>query len=145
MRVGRLVALLAVTIGLAVFGTAAIWVAPTFFEGELARGAWVMFAVVVLKFPLIIVLWSFIRRNAEWPGRPVQWSDPEVGAILAHLSLQADEAIDRSDSEARLAFLSREAWNVADQLTGTAKVDALTVALRIDEQLMKDGDREERT
>jgi hypothetical protein len=48
----------------------------------------------------------------------------------------------RPDAAARLAYLSREAWNVADQVEGNAKVDALTVALRIDERLMDGRSRE---
>jgi hypothetical protein len=143
IRMARLVALLGVTIGLAIFGTAAIWLAPTFLDGDLSRGLWVMFAVVGLKLPIVVVLWSFIRRNAEWPGQPVRWSPPEVGAILANLSLQAERVSAYPNALARLEFLSREAWNVADQLGGADKVDALTVALRIDEQLLRERERHE--
>jgi hypothetical protein len=35
-----------------------------------------------------------------------------------------------------LAHLSREAWHIADHVSGEAKVDALSVALGIDERLM---------
>jgi hypothetical protein len=143
VRIGRLAVLLIVTIGLAIFGTAAIWVAPTFLDGDFSRGVWVMFAVVGLKVPIVVVLWSFIRRNAEWPGQPVRWSPPEIGAILANLSVQAERAHQQPNTLARLEFLSREAWNVADQLGGADKVDALTVALRIDEQLLVERERHE--
>lgn len=96
-----------------------------------------MFVVVALKFPLIAILWSFIRRNAEWPGRPVVWSDQELGAILERLNVEADRALAAGAGHARLAHLSREAWHIADNVSGEAKVDALTVALGIDERLME--------
>ena len=51
----------------------------------------------------------------------------------------------QDDRAARLAYLSREAWNVADRVTGDAKIDALTVALQIDQQLMELNDRETST
>ena len=64
------------------------------------------------------------------------WSDRELAAILARLAHEAGVAGASVDGEARLAHLSREAWHIADQVSGEAKVDALTVALGIDERLM---------
>ncbi len=106
------------------------------------RAGWVLFGIGVRKLPLILFLWSFIRRNREWPGRRVVWGDDEVASILLHLADQAEEAAAYPDGLARLAYLSREAWNVADQVSGPAKVDALQVALRIDERLMRHRDRD---
>lgn len=128
--------LLAGAMGLAIFGTALLVLAPKVADSTFGRGMWVMFVVVALKFPLIAILWSFIRRNAEWPGRRIAWSDHELAAILERLSHEADAVGVGGDSEARLAHLSREAWHIADQVSGEAKVDALTVALHIDEHLM---------
>ena len=136
LRRGRLIVLLAVAIVFAVFGTSLLVLAPRVADSTLGRGAWVMFAVVLLKVPLIAILWSFIRRNAEWPGRRVEWSDKELGAILDRLTHEADIAAAGANREARLAHLSREAWHIADHVSGEAKVDALTVALNIDERLM---------
>lgn len=142
LRRGRLVGLLAVAIALAVFGTGLLVLAPRVSDSALGRGAWVMFVVVLLKFPLIAILWSFIRRNAEWPGRPVAWNDRELTAILERLTYEAVVAERGSNPEARLAHLSREAWHVADQVSGEAKVDALNVALTIDERLINHRSRE---
>jgi hypothetical protein len=47
------------------------------------------------------------------------------------------------DAVERLEYLSQEAWHVADRLDGNAKVDALTVALRID--LVRERARRERS
>lgn len=136
LRRGRLTVTLGVTIALAVFGTALLVLAPRVADSAFGRGLWVMFAVVMLKFPLIAILWSFIRRNAEWPGRPVVWSADELVAILQRLDNEAARAAAHDNSTVRLAHLSGEAWHVADQVSGEAKVDALRVALRIDELRM---------
>lgn len=136
LRYWRLVALLGMFIALAIFGGALIWIVPTVTSDGWLRATLVMVAIAGLKLPLILLLWSFIRRNAEWPGRRVAWSDDEVAEILRHLTRRAGEALDQPDAAARLAYLSREAWNVADSVGGGMKVDALTVALRIDEELI---------
>ncbi len=136
LRRGRLVVLLVVTIAMALFGTSLLVLAPHVSDSTLGRGMWVMFVVVALKFPLIAILWSFIRRNAEWPGRRVEWGGQELAAILARLTDEAQAASTATNGEARLTHLSREAWHIADSVSGDAKVDALTVALGIDERLM---------
>jgi len=142
LRYWRLVSLLAVCFAMAIFGGALIWIAPRLTTDPWLRATWVIFAIGLLKLPLILLLWSFIRRNSEWPGRPVAWSDDETAAILANITMQAEHATGRPDCQARLAYLSREAWHVADNVSGAAKVDALTVALRIDERLIARRERD---
>ena len=48
------------------------------------------------------------------------------------------------DAPARLAYLQREAWNVADRVGGEVKVDAVDVALHIDQLLARTGRRKAR-
>jgi hypothetical protein len=133
IRLGRLIPLLGLTLMMALFGGALIWLTPRVTQNEAGRALWVIFAVLMLKMPLVLLLWYFVRRNMEWPGRPVRWRADEVDEILEYLEHEAIAAVGGDSSEARLAYLSREAWNVADQVGGELKVDALTVALRIDE------------
>lgn len=142
IRYWRLVVVLAGCILMAMFGGALIWVAPAVTDSNALRGVWVLFAVGALKLPLILLLWSFIRRNREWPGRRPHWSDEEFREILDRIADQAAVVDLRRDGTARLAHLSREAWHIADQVEGGRKVDALTVALRIDERLMVASERE---
>ena len=52
--------------------------------------------------------------------------------ILAYLENEARRVRALPDALERLEYLSQEAWHVADRLEGEAKVDALTVALRVD-------------
>jgi len=126
----------AVFVVLAVFGpTALIWI-PRWTESSMWRGILVGLFVVMLKVPLILLLFSYIRQNAEWPGQPVKWEAQEVSEILQAIRAGAARADEHPDREARLAHLSREAWNVADRLEGQLQVDALTVALQIDQRLI---------
>ena len=95
----------------------------------------------MLKFPLVSLLWWFIVRNKEWPVRPPKWSDRETSDILAYILSEADRALPLPDAEARLTYLQGEAWNVADRVGGDRKVDAVNVALHIDEMLARPGVR----
>lgn len=134
LRMRRAVPVFAVAAFLAFFGSIAIVATTRVAHGDLARTLWVIGAVFGLKFPLVALLWWLIVRNREWPGRRVEWSPEETTRILSYLERQAEFAAEQPDAAARLAYLSGEAWNVADNLDGEAKVDALTVALRIDER-----------
>lgn len=139
--VARLVALVATTLSLALFGTALLAFTTRVTDDPVLRGLWVLLVTAALKIPLVLVLWSFIFRNAEWPGRRVTWDGQELDEILRHLAARAQDAESLGDRDVRLAHLSREAWHVADQAEGEAKIDALTVALRIDERLMSSRSR----
>lgn len=132
-----------VSVILAIFGTVLLVIAPSIPGPGWLKGAYVLFVVVALKLPLIAILWWLIARNPEWPGARPTWLPPEQAEILAYLEREAKRAPVLPDSVERLEYLSQEAWHVADRLDGEAKVDALTVALRID--LVCEQARRERT
>jgi hypothetical protein len=118
---------------LAIVGTGLVAVGSQLSDRPHLQMAWVIFVVFLLKVPLIWLLWWFISRNREWPGRRVVWDRQETAEILAYLQQEAETAQHRPDATARLAYLAREAWNVADNSSGDLKVDALTTALRIEQ------------
>lgn len=134
LRMERLFPTLFGLVLLALLGTVLLVATPVLKDHELIQGLWVLTCVFLLKMPLVVVLWWLIWRNQELPGRPVDWSRDEFAGILEHLLRQARTAFMTADEDARLAYLSKEAWNLADQVSGDATVDALTVALRIDER-----------
>ena len=107
---------------------------PIFGGHEGVQTVWVLFSVFLLKFPLVSLLWWFIARNKEWPVRPPKWSergdarDPGLPRVRGRPRRGAARR-----APARLAYLQREAWNVADRVGGELKVDAVNVALHIDE------------
>ncbi len=131
-RARRVVPVLVGTAVLAVFGTVLVALTPAITGNGSMQALYVLFVVIVLKLPLIAVLWWLIARNPEWPGTRPTWGPKEQQEILAYLEGEARRVADLPDAEPRLAYLSGEAWHVADRLEGEAKVDALTVALRID-------------
>jgi hypothetical protein len=134
LRLGRLIPLLAVTIFMAICGSFAVVATTQLFSHPAARFLWVIFVIFGLKLPLIALLFWFIRRNKDWPTQRSAWSPQETREILDYLEREALAAEARPDAPARLAYLSREAWHVADHTGGDGKVDALTVALRIDDR-----------
>jgi len=133
VRVRRLIGVLVVTIGLAIFGSFLLALTPILSGHEGLQTLWVLFCVFLLKFPLVSLLWWFIVRNKEWPVRPPRWSEAEVREILAYLVAEADRSLALPDAPERLAYLQGEAWNVADRAEGAVKVDAVDVALHIDQ------------
>ena len=141
IRVMRLVPLLGVTIALAFFGTLLVFVTPAVSDHSFWRGVWVLFAIFVLKLPLVLLLWWFIWRNKEWPGKRVRWSRKETHEILSYIEAEADRAQRLPDAGARLRYLAAEAWHVADTVEGPEKVDALTVALKLDQRCGATGPR----
>jgi hypothetical protein len=141
VRVARMFAVVITCVALAIFGSFLLVLTPVLTDHEGAQTAWVLFSVFLLKFPLVSLLWWFIVRNKEWPVRPPNWSDEETREILAYLVREADRSLTLPDAPARLAYLQREAWNVADRVGGELKVDAVDVALHIDQLLARRGRR----
>jgi hypothetical protein len=137
VRTRRMIAVLATTIALAIFGSFLLAFTPSLSGHQGAQTAWVIFSVALLKLPLIGLLWWFIIRNKEWPMKPPRWSAGETREILDYLVAEADRATTLPDAPARLAYLRGEAWHVADRAEGELKVDAIAVALRIDQMVAR--------
>jgi hypothetical protein len=129
----------AVTVALAIFGSFLLAVTPAFEGHHGLQIAWVLFAVALLKIPLIGLLWWFIVRNKEWPMKPPKWSDEEVAEILAYVESEAQRSLDLPDAPARLRYLRGEAWHVADRVGGERKLDAIALALEIDRMALRQG------
>jgi hypothetical protein len=145
VRVRRMVGVVAAAVGLAIFGSFLLVLTPVIGRGhEGIQTVWVLFSVFLLKFPLVSLLWWFIVRNKEWPVRPPKWSAGEAREIMRYLVREADRSRELPDAPARLAYLQREAWNVADRVGGELKVDAVNVALHIDQLLVQPRPRRTR-
>lgn len=131
-RRNHMIGVFATVIPLALFGSFLLALTPVLSGHEGFQTLWVIFSVFLLKFPLVVLLWWFIVRNKEWPGKPVKWSDEETREILAYLESEAARVKDMPDAPARLAYLQREAWNVADRVGGQVKAEAVDTAVHID-------------
>lgn len=132
LRFRRVVVLAAIGALLALSGSFLVMATSAVSSNGAVQMAWVLGAVFALKLPLIALLWWLIMRNTEWPGTPVRWDAAERQEILDYIVEQARFAVTQPDGEQRLEYLSREAWQVADNVDGDAKVDALMVALKVD-------------
>ncbi len=139
----RVAPVIVVTLAMAIFGTVLVTLTPSIGGPGWFKGMYVLFVVVALKLPLLAVLWWLIARNPEWPGTLPKWTTHEQAEILAYLENEARRVRHLPDAIERLEYLSQEAWHVADRLEGDAKVDALTVALRVD--LIASSARRERS
>jgi hypothetical protein len=124
-------------LGIAVVGV--ILLAIGMFAALLAAGAgspatlalWLVAALLLIKLPLLGVLWWVLTRRRDAPSGG-GWSRDECGEILAYLERQAEESREREDAPARLAYFAREAWFVADSARDADKAEAVAVAVRID-------------
>jgi hypothetical protein len=105
---------------------------------DLAGGA-IVVALVAVKIPLLIFLWWLFGKHIKRGPQP--WEREERGEILAYLQSEAERVRGLPDAPARLAFLSREAWNVVDQTPDGERADAITVALRIQSMAARPGVR----
>jgi hypothetical protein len=109
------------------------------FAALLAAGAgspatlaiWLVAALLLIKLPLLGVVWWIVSRRRDAPSGG-GWSSDECGEILAYLERQAEESRGRGDAPARLAYFAREAWFVADSARDADKAEAVAVAVRID-------------
>jgi hypothetical protein len=92
---------------------------------------WVLAALVVVKVPLLILVWWLLGLKRE-QARSGGWSSAECAEILEYLEQQAQGSVGKPDAAARLAYFSREAWFVADAAADADKPAAVAAALRID-------------
>lgn len=141
VRLRHMVGVVGTCVAFALFGSFLLVLTPMVAEHEGIRTLWVLFSVFLLKFPLVSLAVWFIMRNTEWPVRPPKWSERETREILAYLVSEAARVETLPDASARLAYLQREAWNVADRVGGDAKVSAVDVALHIDAMLVRPRSR----
>ena len=132
VRLRRMAITTAILIFFAMFGTGFMLFIALFSGDPGLKLAWLVVFVVLAKLPLIMFCWWLIARNKEDPRRPANWSPDETQEILRALVSQARQSLELPDTAARLAYLSREAWHVADRAEGAAKADAVGVALEID-------------
>lgn len=142
VRVRHMIVVVGACTCCALFGSLLLVLTPVIGGGNEGRETlWVLFSIFVLKFPLVSLGFWFIMRNVESPMRPPKWSDRETGEILRYLVAESQRVQGLPDARSRLAYLQREAWNVADRVGGDAKVDAVDVALQIDSLLSPGGAR----
>lgn len=133
-------AILALAI-IAVTGSIAFVVLELLVRNAALGLVWLALLGVGLKIPLIAFLGWLIFRNKEVPGARVVWNGPEILEILDYLTAQARASLADPNPGARLSYLAREAWHVADQADDELKAYAVGVALEIERLANEHGVR----
>ena len=126
---GRALAVSA-AVGLAVFGSFLLVVTPEFGDRPGLQTLWVVLSLVLLKLPLLGLVWWLIARRRR--TRLPEWDADRAERHLAALSAEADRIAGTPGAGARLDALSADAWRTAERADPSAKAAAVDLALRLD-------------
>lgn len=99
--------------------------------GSSVLATWVIGAFVVIKIPLLGLMWWVLGRKRE-RGTVGKWSTSECHEILEYLEREARASMGRPDAGARLAYYCKEAWFVATNAADADTDAAVSTAQRID-------------
>lgn len=99
--------------------------------GSDALATWIIGAFVVIKIPMLGIMWWVLGRKRE-RGTVGKWSTSECHEILEYLEREARASMGRPDAQARLSYFCKEAWFVAITATDDDTEDAVRTAQRID-------------
>lgn len=105
---------------------------------------WVTAALVLIKVPLLTVVWWILGRRRDQAGGG-GWTSKECREILDYLETQARDSVGRPDAATRLAYYAREAWFVADSATDADTPAAVDTAVLIDAMAGEAGAPVDRT
>lgn len=101
-------------------------------------GLWAIGAFLVIKLPLLAVVWWVITRRSD-PAGGGGWTSKECAEILEYLETQARDAAGRPDAAKRLAYFAREAWFVADSAADSDRAAAVDTAVLIEAMASEAG------
>ena len=126
---GRALAV-SVAVGLAVFGSFLLVVTPEFGDRPGLQTLWVVLSLVLLKLPLLGLVWWLITRRRR--TRLPEWDAERAERRLAELSAEAGCLAGTPGAAARLDALSADAWRTAERADPSVTPAAVDLALRID-------------
>ena len=137
-RPRRMIAVFATVIPLALFGSFLLALTPMLSGHEGFQTLWVIFSVFLLKFPLVVpaVVVHHAQQGVARPAGQVERRGDPRDPGLPGVGGRAGEG-DARRRGARLAYLQREAWNVADRVGGEVKAEAVDTAVHIDHMISR--------
>lgn len=127
----------AAAVGIALFGSFLLLVTPDFGGHPGLQTVWVVVALVLLKLPLLGLVWWLIARRRRGPE--TRWSLPETERLLAGIEDGVAAAAGGPDAAARLDVLRADAWKAAREGDPAATPRAVEIALRIDRMCLREG------
>lgn len=132
---GRAVAV-SVAVALAVFGSFLLLVTPEFADRPGLQTLWVVLSLVLLKLPLLGLVWWLITRRRR--TRLPEWDAARAEAHLEELAAEADRLAGTPGAAARLDALSADAWSTAERADPSVTPAAVDLALRLDRLRRRD-------
>jgi hypothetical protein len=124
-------------VALAVFGSFLLVVTPEFGDRPGLQTLWVVLSLVLLKLPLLGLVWWLIARRRR--TRLPEWDADRAERHLAALSAEADRIAGRPGAAVRLDALSADAWRTAERADPSVTPAAVDLALRLDRLRRRDG------
>lgn len=123
-------------IAFALFGSFLLVLTPELSAHPGLQILWVLFSLVLLKVPLLALVWWLIARRRR--TRPRRWSERETLGFLGTLSDEAARLTGLPDSAERLDALRADAWRAVEQGDPSATPAAVALALRLDRRSGRD-------
>lgn len=117
-------------VGVALFGSFLLVLTPDLGGHPGLQTLWVVVSLVLLKLPLLGLVWWLIARRRRAPT--ARWSAAETARFLAALDAEAARVEDLPDAAPRLQALHADAWRAAREGDAQATPAAVEIGLRID-------------
>ena len=128
----------AAAVGVALLGSSLLALTPGFEGRPGLQTLWVVVSLVLLKLPLLGLVWWLIarRRGGTRRGR---WDAAATDAHLASLEHEVAAAASLPDAAARLEDLRARAWRAAREGDAAATPRAVEIALGIDRLRLRES------
>ncbi len=121
----------AAAVGVALFGSFLLVLTPSLGDRPGLQTLWVIFSLVMLKVPLLALVWWMIARRRGRP-RAEDASTETAAAFIDRIEGEAALAAGRPDAAARLASLRGEAWARIARADEAESPELVELALRLD-------------
>ena len=121
----------AAAVALALFGSFLLVLTPSLGDHPGPQILWVLASLVLLKFPLLFLIWWLIARRRSG-ARTTPWSAETTAAFLTRAAEEVSRAAHMPDATARLAALRAEVWAAVERADAELTQALVDLALRID-------------
>jgi len=130
-------AVVALAVGVALFGSFLLVITPRLSSSPGLQVVWVIFALVLLKVPLLGMVWWLIAHRRR--SRQVRWSEPETRRFLDAVADEAVRVAGLPDAAERFDALRADAWRAVEEGDDALTPAAVELALRLDRDRRRDG------
>ncbi len=119
------------TVAIALLGSFLLVLTPSLGDRPGLQTLWVLFSLVMLKVPLLALVWWMIARRRRRGGAQDGPHEP-AAAFIARIDREAAGAAGEPDAAARLASLRAEAWSEVQRASEADAPALVELALRLE-------------